>query len=248
MLKLIELGELLFMRVIPAAAAAAAFFIAGRYISGKVAASLKHTETRFVQRLKTAVKVSFYVVGAAVTLGILSLNYLALGVFLIFVAIGILVSFRDFLANAAGEIYLRIRAPFSEGEWIRIGDFEGRITAINVFDVELTTPYGEKVIIPNSLFLKNLSIRKIGKLGKISEVSFMVKGAKPEKVESTIYEALQTIRSELFEDGEIRKIEKNGKDVKVTLTLPVINVLKVKKLTEELVGHLRRKGYEAEAL
>jgi small-conductance mechanosensitive channel len=193
-------------------------------------------------------RILLYVIGVAVVLGILSLNYLALGVFLILIFLGILVSFRDYLANAVGEIYLRLRAPFSEGEWIRIGDIEGRITAINLFDVEITTPYGEKVIIPNSLFLRSLSIRKIGKLGKISEVSFTVKGAKPEKIENTIYEALQTIRSELFEDGGIRKMEKNGKDVKVTLTLPVINVLKVKKLTEEVVGHLRKKGYEAEAL
>ncbi|MGE0847075.1 MAG: mechanosensitive ion channel family protein, partial [Flavobacteriaceae bacterium] len=69
------------------------------------------------------------------------------------VAIGF--AFRDILQNfLAGRIILLGR-PFSEGDWIRYGDFEGNVTDISTRSTWMRTFDGRDVTIPNAELFTN---------------------------------------------------------------------------------------------
>ena len=244
---LLMVNELL-VRAVLAAAVLAVFLVSGRYLPGWLLSRFRHVEAGFVQKIGATISLFLYIIGIIAALSILSLSYYVLEIIFILIVLGLLIAFRDALANAVGEVYLRFRTPFSEGEWVRIGEMEGRVASINTFDVELVTPKGEKIIVPNSLFLKQVLVKKPSMAGSLVEAYFSLKGITVEEARKAIEEALQPIRPELSGEPSLKHVEREDDYVRVTITLPLLNVLKVKQLVNRTLMQLRRKGYEAEAL
>jgi small-conductance mechanosensitive channel len=158
------------------------------------------------------------------------------------------VAFRDVLANAVGELYLRFRVPFNEGEWIKIGDIEGRVVSIRTFDVELVTLKGDRIVIPNSYFLRSFLVKRSGMAGGVSEFSLSIRGAPLREVEKILDEALEKVRPELAARGEIRSLKRDRNMVRITVALPLLNLLKAEKVMDEFVESIRARGYEVEVL
>ncbi len=252
MLKLNELAGFLlsefFLRILAAIIVAVVFFVVGHYLPGKLLSKATHLEAGFIQRLSTIISLFLYVIGVVAALSILSLSYATLEIVLIIIALLLLIAFRDLLANAVGELYIRFRVPFNEGEWIKIGEVEGRVVTIRTFDVELVTSKGDRIIVPNSYFLKNCLIKKVGISGGISEFSILIRGIAARELEKVLSEALQHVRPELSGSGEIKSLKRDKNVVRITVALPLLNLLKAEKIVNEFIENIRSKGYEVEML
>lgn len=58
---------------------------------------------------------------------------------------------KDSLANIAGGIVLLITHPFVTGDYIEMGDKEGKVSRIDIFQTVLVTNDNKTVVIPNGL-------------------------------------------------------------------------------------------------
>ncbi len=87
-----------------------------------------------------------------------------LGGFLATLGIGSIVlglALQDTLGSLMAGIALVIERPFTEGEWIRVGDLEGKVSEVNWRSVRLINRQNDVVIVPNSVLgkerIENLS-------------------------------------------------------------------------------------------
>lgn len=184
--------------------------------------------------------------GAVIAFSILSLDIVVLTGISIVIIIIMLISMRDVFSNYAGEIYLRIRRPFSEGDFIKVGNLFGRVISINSQDVELVSIKGDRIIIPNQFFLKNPIINRSSTMPTSIELKIIIKESTTEGVEKTVMEVLNEVRPELFEDPRIISInEINGK-TEVNLVLHIVNQRKIKWLINKISQEFHKRGVEIE--
>jgi small-conductance mechanosensitive channel len=57
---------------------------------------------------------------------------------------------QDTLGNAFAGLAIQSEKPFRMGDWVRVGDFEGRVTEVTWRATKLRTKTGNFVIVPNS--------------------------------------------------------------------------------------------------
>jgi len=57
---------------------------------------------------------------------------------------------QDIARNFIAGIILILRQPFRIGNWVKVADYSGTVTEINLRDTVIRTADGEKVILPNS--------------------------------------------------------------------------------------------------
>jgi small-conductance mechanosensitive channel len=81
------------------------------------------------------------------------LNFLAAAI-LVIIIISVFLSLKDFLPNLFAGFGLLKGGKIKEGDRIKIKDIEGKITRINLTEVEIDSK-GDILHIPNSLFVKN---------------------------------------------------------------------------------------------
>ncbi|MDQ6610768.1 MAG: mechanosensitive ion channel [Bacteroidota bacterium] len=74
-------------------------------------------------------------------------------------------AFQDIAANFMSGVFLSIRRPLHVGDIVKIKDYMGKVTEINLRDTVLLTFQGQKVIIPNKDVLQN-AIENFSLLGK----------------------------------------------------------------------------------
>src|SRR3954462_1139571 len=61
---------------------------------------------------------------------------------------------QDTLGNAFAGLAIQSERPFHVGHWIRVGDFEGRVTEVTWRATKLRTKTGNFVIVPNNIVSK----------------------------------------------------------------------------------------------
>lgn len=66
-------------------------------------------------------------------------------------ALSIGLALQGNLGHFASGVLLLIFRPFKVGDWVKIGDFQGHITEIQVFNTVLVTNENKKVFIPNGV-------------------------------------------------------------------------------------------------
>lgn len=64
-------------------------------------------------------------------------------------------AFQDIAANFMSGIFMSFRHPFNIGDLVKLGEYKGRIEAINLRDTALTTLEGQRLIIPNKQVFQN---------------------------------------------------------------------------------------------
>jgi CRP-like cAMP-binding protein len=62
---------------------------------------------------------------------------------------------QDTLGNLFAGLAIQIERPFRVGQWIRIGDFEGKVAEVTWRATKLLTKAGQFVIVPNSAMSKD---------------------------------------------------------------------------------------------
>jgi small-conductance mechanosensitive channel/CRP-like cAMP-binding protein len=101
------------------------------------------------------VRLALAVVGAALVVA--AVWNKDLGAFLATLGVGSIVlglALQDTLGNLIAGIAVMFERPFYEGDWVQIGDTEGRVTEMNWRAVRLRTRALDMVVVPNSVLGK----------------------------------------------------------------------------------------------
>ena len=61
---------------------------------------------------------------------------------------------QDTLGNAFAGLAIQSERPFNVGHWVRVGDFEGRVTEVTWRATKLRTKAGNFVVVPNNIVSK----------------------------------------------------------------------------------------------
>ncbi len=64
-------------------------------------------------------------------------------------------AFQDIAANFMSGIFMSFRHPFDIGDLVKLGEYKGRIEAVNLRDTSLITLEGQRLIIPNKQVFQN---------------------------------------------------------------------------------------------
>lgn len=62
---------------------------------------------------------------------------------------------QDTLGNLFAGLAIQVEKPFRVGQWIRVGDFEGRVAEVTWRATKLITKAGQFVVVPNSVMSKD---------------------------------------------------------------------------------------------
>jgi len=236
----------LLIRVFLAAAVLILTYFISRYARISLGRALSKFGASFAKKFAEVVRYFIIFMGVAIAASILSLDVMAISVIITAVLILLLVSMRDILLNLASELYLAMRKPFKENDWIKVGDVEGTVRSIGGMDTEIITYEGDLVIVPNSYFLRNPIINKSQSLARYVELRLTLPKIKLDKVEAAVEEVLKEIKPELFGEPELLSIEEAGDKVEVVLSLPIVNVRKLRWLSARIAKEFYARGIEVE--
>ncbi len=93
--------------------------------------------------------------------------------FLVFVFIVTIISLSDLAKNVVGGILILIDKPFEYGDWIKIGDYVGRVHSKNLRNTEIITEDDSLIRIPNSYFT-TFPFENLNVISKNKQVTFVV--------------------------------------------------------------------------
>ncbi|MEO6638850.1 MAG: mechanosensitive ion channel family protein [Ginsengibacter sp.] len=168
---MIWLRELI--RLLPNIALAALILVIGFFVAKWIKKLACKVLSRFIQNdtLNELFSSLVYIFSLGVTVFVvLSILNLDKAVTSILAGAGIIglalaFAFQDIASNFMSGIFLSIRRPLHTGDIVRIKDYMGKITQINLRDTVLRTFQGQMVIIPNKEVLQN-PIENYSLLGK----------------------------------------------------------------------------------
>ncbi|MBS7649224.1 mechanosensitive ion channel [Candidatus Bathyarchaeota archaeon] len=200
----------------------------------------------FARRIAELVRYFILFIGAVAALSVLSLEMTALSVIMVLILILFLVSVRDIVLNLASELYLVMRKPFKNNDQVKVGDIEGTVRSIRAMDTEIITYDGDLVIVPNSYFLKHPIINKSQSIVRHIELKIVFHRKELEEIERAIKEVLMEIKPELFGEPELLSVSKKGDKVEALISIPIVNVRKLRWLTAKITKGFFTRGIEVE--
>lgn len=111
---------------------------------------LDHSAATFIISIVTVV---LYV--ALVVLLISSLGFSTAGIIAAFsaVALAVALALKDSLASLANGVIIIFTKPFKKGDYVQIGEYDGLVQDIRLFNTKILTYENEEIIIPNSEIL-----------------------------------------------------------------------------------------------
>lgn len=118
----------------------------------------------FEKFISSIVKYFIYFIGliwALNQLGVatLILHIILIVVLTIFVAI-IIIAFKDFIPNIIAGFIIHNKKIIKKNNIIQINKIQGKVLEIDILDTKIKTEDGDKMIIPNSMIVKNTIIIK----------------------------------------------------------------------------------------
>ncbi len=200
----------------------------------------------FARRIAEIARYFILFIGAVAAISVLSFDMTALSVIIASILILFLVSVRDMVLNFASELYLVVRKPFKNDDLIKVGDIEGTVKSIRAMDTEIITYDGDLVIVPNSYFLKYPVINKSQSIVRNIELKLIFPRKELEEIEHAINEVLTEIKPELFGEPELLSVSEKGGKVEAFITLPIVNVRKLRWLTVKITKGFFIRGLEVD--
>lgn len=132
---------------------------------GIVGRALRHSSPRLVIQAQQYLSGFIWFVGIALAIGQLGLEMNVLLVILAIVGAGILIGMRGVLKSMFSRLFLDFYSQYRVGDEIKIQEYLGKIVEINPLSTVLLTEDEELIMIPNSLFLEDVSINKSARAG-----------------------------------------------------------------------------------
>lgn len=227
-----------------------AVIIVTYFISNYTRLSLERVLSKFgasfAKRIAEISRYFILLIGVVVAVSVLSLDVTVISIIAVIVSLLILISMRDIVLNLASELYIVMRRPFRENDQIKVGDVEGTVRSIRALDTEIVTYDGEVVIVPNSYFLKHPIINKSQSIVRNIELKLIFQSGKFEEIKPAVQEVLSELKPELFGEPEILSINEMEDKVEAFISLPIVNVRKLKWLTAKITKSLLLRGIEVE--
>ncbi len=234
------------LRILIAASVLVFTYFISKYARVSLERAFSKFGVEFARKISEFVRYFIIFLGVAAVVSILSLDVMAISIIIASVAIFLLISMRDIVLNLAAELYLAIRRPFKENDWIKVGEIEGTVKSIGSMDTEIITYDGELVIVPNSYFLRYPVINKSQSLARYVELKLTFQKGNLDDLESAINDVLEEIKSELFGEPELLSISEKDNRVEAFISLPVVNVRKLRWLAARIAKGFLARGIEVE--
>lgn len=150
---------------------------------------------------------------------------------------------RDVLASwVAGHVLLAYK-PFKLGDWIRVGQFHGRVVRIEDVNTTIVTPANEKITLPNSIITRNAIVNRTNPEGL--RISIPI-GVHRERDIHGVMEAMLKVghglREELVPDSapEVRVTSVTDQSVTLELILHVVNPSKDEMLRSDAMKMIKK--------
>ena len=135
-------------------------WVVAKFLKKMTGETLRFAFPRFSIRIQQAVYIFVWSFGVLFAINQLGLSIDAAILVIALIGITLVVALRDVLSNVFSRPFLETFFPFSVGDEIRIGKHSGKIIEINPFNTVVLTKKDELVFIPNSVFLKRVSVYK----------------------------------------------------------------------------------------
>ena len=110
--------------------------------------------------------------------------------FLAFVFLVLVISIKDLSKNIVGGIFILIDKPFEHGDWIKIGEYSGKVHSKNLRTTDIITEDDSLIKIPNQLFV-SLPFENLNVISKNKQLTFTVEippKAELSKIKNALYE------------------------------------------------------------
>ncbi|MEP7118088.1 MAG: mechanosensitive ion channel family protein [Acidobacteriota bacterium] len=100
---------------------------------------------------------------------------------------------QDTLGNLFSGLAIQVEKPFRVGQWIRVGDFEGKVEEVTWRATKLVTKAGQFVIVPNSTMSKDaiLNFSEPTEPTRLEVIIGASYDAPPNLVKQALHEALE---------------------------------------------------------
>lgn len=115
--------------------------------------------TPFPEKIERAIvrvsKYIIYVMGLFIVISILGVDLTPIIIGMGAFAIAISFAMSSIIRNFVSGIIVQGDKPFVKGDWIKMGALEGRVRRVGIRTTLIETKNGDKIFIPNSLFISN---------------------------------------------------------------------------------------------
>ncbi len=142
--------------------------------------NILYNKYNFSKRFKNAdlLKVALHVLVWVLTISlifslVLKSSIFLFLLFLIFIVIVSIISFSDLAKNIIGGLLILLDKPFEYGDWIKIGNYSGKVRAKNLRTTEIISEDDSLITIPNYYFITN-AFENLNIISKNKKVSFVV--------------------------------------------------------------------------
>ena len=203
-----------------------------------IARTIKRISRRLISKVSTNTTLNslfisiiyfvFIIITLFVVLSILQLDKAVLSIMAGAGVIGIALAFafQDIASNFISGVFISLRRPIHIGDVVKIGDYTGEVTDINLRDTVILTFQGQLVIIPNKSVFQN-PIENFSMLGKRRlDLEVGVSYAEDlERVHRITMDAVKDIEG-LSDEDETTMFynEFGGSSIKYTIRLWIKNV------------------------
>lgn len=110
--------------------------------------------------------------------------------FLAFAFIVLVISIKDLSKNIVGGIFILMDKPFEHGDWIKIGEYSGKVHSKNLRTTDIITEDDSLIKIPNQLFV-SLPFENLNVISKNKQLTFTVEippKAELSKIKNALHE------------------------------------------------------------
>lgn len=186
-----------------------------------------------------------YTIGIFVLLNQMGVSPGNITLFIGLIATGLAFAVRDVLLSFFGWMVLLLKKPFRIGDYIRIGEDEGKVLHIGTFYVlidktsDLTEDYTR---VPNRLFLEK-SINNLGKI-HIQEIIILQLSGMPANYKELEAELKNDIESFMEEKGNLNVYIDVRNEKLCLLVEYLVNFENKQKFRSEIIGLIFSKMYE----
>jgi len=143
-------------------------FVAARIVPRILAKIFE--KTPFPEKIERAIvrvsKYVIYVIGLFIVISILGVDLTPIIIGLGAFSIALSFAMSNIIQNFVSGIIVQGDKPFVKGDWIKMGAHEGRVLRVGIRTTLIEAKNGDKIFIPNSLFIRNpvLNVKQESKL------------------------------------------------------------------------------------
>jgi len=108
--------------------------------------------------IRRVVSIFLWILGSLIALSQIGLTLEVLLLVVAIAGIGAIIALRDVLENLVAKYFSDAFIPFNKGDIIKVGNYEGEVIEINPIATVLLNEKGEMISIPNSIFIKEITV------------------------------------------------------------------------------------------